>query len=61
MQDWSLPPVGNLKRIGSTVKFLPISEAGNFIYSSTHIRAILGPKCIFGVTTYNLGIMVTCR
>ncbi|MPC19279.1 hypothetical protein E2C01_012191 [Portunus trituberculatus] len=37
--SWPIAPVGNLKSIGSTVKLLSISGVGNFIYSSTHIRA----------------------
>ncbi|MPC32029.1 hypothetical protein E2C01_025331 [Portunus trituberculatus] len=35
---WPIAPVGNLKSIGSTVKLPPISGAGNFIYSGTHIK-----------------------
>ncbi|MPC52910.1 hypothetical protein E2C01_046791 [Portunus trituberculatus] len=36
----------------SAVQLPPISGAGNFIY--------IPPKRIFGITTYNLSIMVTC-
>ncbi|MPC41361.1 hypothetical protein E2C01_034951 [Portunus trituberculatus] len=34
-----IPPVGNLKSIGSAVKLPPISGRGNYIHSGTHIRA----------------------
>ncbi|MPC17150.1 Endoplasmic reticulum membrane-associated RNA degradation protein [Portunus trituberculatus] len=47
-----IAPVGTLEEcMGSAVQLPPISVAGNFIYSGTHIRAISPLKLILGVTT----------
>ncbi|MPC18422.1 hypothetical protein E2C01_011306 [Portunus trituberculatus] len=37
---WPIAPVGRLEEcMGSAVQLPPISSAGNFIYSGTHIKA----------------------
>ncbi|MPC39052.1 hypothetical protein E2C01_032571 [Portunus trituberculatus] len=44
-----IAPVGTLEQcMGSAVQLLPITGAGNFIYSGTHIRAHITPEAHLG-------------